>query len=169
MTVSEVIYAILSHVSICVQDMFTIESITICYHYGTAATPVFCGRRRGTALRTGREAPARGSARPFSSDSAMMTLCARGGLKMPRIVQETEFETTLLSMVSCRIGVAFVSSASRWRCPAGVTLLPVRDFNLPLPFALFWRKDNNSALLAKFTADVRSLVERGGRKDEVLG
>jgi len=99
----------------------------------------------------------------------MMTLCARGGLKMPRIVQETEFETTLLSMVSCRIGVAFVSSASRWRCPAGVALLPVRDFNLPLPFALFWRKDNNSALLAKFTADVRSLVERGGRKDEVLG
>jgi hypothetical protein len=30
---------------------------------------------------------------------------------------------------------------------------------LPLPFALIWRKDNSSPLLAKFVADVRSLPE----------
>jgi hypothetical protein len=34
---------------------------------------------------------------------------------------------------------------------------------------LMWRKDNNSPILANFTADVKSLVERGGRKGEILG
>jgi hypothetical protein len=35
----------------------------------------------------------------------------------------------------------------------------VTDLKLPLPFALVWRKDNASALLSKFVADVRSLPE----------
>src|SRR6267154_266879 len=47
----------------------------------------------------------------------IMAACARGGLKAPRIVQETALESMILSLVSCRVGVAFVSSASRWRCP----------------------------------------------------
>jgi hypothetical protein len=33
------------------------------------------------------------------------------------------------------------------------------DLDLPLPFALVWRNDNVSALLAKFVADVRLLPE----------
>jgi DNA-binding transcriptional LysR family regulator len=99
----------------------------------------------------------------------LMAACARGGLKAPRVVQETAVETMILSLVQCSVGVAFVSSAARWRCPPGVTLLPVADLNLTFPFALMWRKDNNSPLLAKFTADLKSLVERGGRKDEILG
>jgi hypothetical protein len=53
--------------------------------------------------------------------------------------------------------VAFVSEATCWRCPKDVVLLPVIDLNLPLPFALIWRKDNASPLLAKFVADVRLL------------
>lgn len=40
-----------------------------------------------------------------------------------------------------------------------MALLPVTDLKLPLPFALVWRKDNASALLAKLMADVRSLPE----------
>jgi DNA-binding transcriptional LysR family regulator len=99
----------------------------------------------------------------------LMAACARGGLKAPRVVQETAVETMILSLVQCSVGVAFVSSAARWRCPPGVTLLPVADLNLTFPFALMWRKDNNSPLLAKFTADLKSLVERGGWKDEILG
>jgi DNA-binding transcriptional LysR family regulator len=94
--------------------------------------------------------------------------CARGGLKMPRIAQETAIETMMLSLVQCRVGVAFVSSASRWRCPPGVVLLSVTDLNLTFPFALMWKKDNHSPLLAKFAADVKSMVERRGA-DEVLG
>jgi DNA-binding transcriptional LysR family regulator len=87
----------------------------------------------------------------------LMHVCSRDGLKTPRIVQEAVNEATILSLVSCRMGVAFVSGATRWRRPAGVVLLPVVDLDLPLPFALVWRKDNVSPLLAKFVADVRLL------------
>jgi DNA-binding transcriptional LysR family regulator len=89
----------------------------------------------------------------------LMHECFRGGLKSPHIVQEAVNEATILSLVSCRLGVAFVSSATRWRCPESVVLLPVADLKLPLPFALVWRKDNASPLLAKFVADLRLLPE----------
>ena len=89
----------------------------------------------------------------------LMHECYRGGLRTPHIVQEAGNEATILSLVSCRMGVAFVSEATRWRCPESVVLLPVTDLHLPLPFALVWRKDNASPLVAKFVADVRSLPE----------
>src|SRR5580765_1078577 len=89
----------------------------------------------------------------------LMHECFRGGLKSPHIIQEAVNEATILSLVSCRLGVAFVSSATRWRCPESVVVLPVTDLNLPLPLALIWRKDSVSPLLAKFVADVRQLPE----------
>jgi DNA-binding transcriptional LysR family regulator len=89
----------------------------------------------------------------------LMHECFRNGLKSPRIVQEALNEATILSLVACRMGVAFVTSATRWRCPESVILLPVVDLKLPLPFALVRRKDNASPLLAKFMADVQSLPE----------
>src|SRR2546426_959411 len=49
----------------------------------------------------------------------LMHECFRGGLKSPHIVQETVNEPTILSLGSCRIGVAFVSGASRWGCHVG--------------------------------------------------
>jgi DNA-binding transcriptional LysR family regulator len=88
----------------------------------------------------------------------LMHECFRGGLKTPHIVQEAVNEATILSLVACRLGVAFVSGATRWRCPESVVLLPVVDLNLSLPFALVWRKDNASPLLAKFVADVKLLI-----------
>jgi len=89
----------------------------------------------------------------------LMHECFRGGLKAPNIVQEAVDQATMLSLVSCRIGVAFVSDATRWRCPAGVVLLPVSDLNLALPFALIWRKNNASPVLEKFVGDVQILPE----------
>ena len=89
----------------------------------------------------------------------LMHECFRAGLKSPHIVQEAVNEATILSLVSCRLGVAFVSSSSLWRCPESVVVLPVTDLNLPLPLALIWRKDNVSPLLAKFVAEVRQLPE----------
>jgi len=83
----------------------------------------------------------------------LMHECFRGGLKLAHVVQEAVNEATILSLVSCRMGVAFVSSATRWRCPESVVVLPVTDLNLPLPLALIWRKDNAAPLLAKFVAD----------------
>jgi DNA-binding transcriptional LysR family regulator len=89
----------------------------------------------------------------------LMAACARGGLTAPRIVQETAVETMVLGLVQCHVGVAFVNSAARWRCPPGVVLLPVTDLNVAFPFSLMWRKDNRSPLLAKFVADVQPLPQ----------
>ncbi len=87
----------------------------------------------------------------------LMHACFRGGLKSPKVVQEGVNEATILSLVACGLGVAFVSGATRWRCPENVTLLSVTDLNLPLPFAMIWRKDNASPLLRKFLDGLRTL------------
>jgi DNA-binding transcriptional LysR family regulator len=99
----------------------------------------------------------------------LMAAYARGGLKSPRVVQQTAAETMMLSLVQCGVGVAFISSAAKWRCPPGVTLFPVADLNVTFPFSLMWKKDNNSPLLAKLVADVKTLVEQRGRNGEILG
>jgi DNA-binding transcriptional LysR family regulator len=64
----------------------------------------------------------------------IINACIKGGLKTPRIVQHTIDHATMLSLVSCRLGVAFVSETTRWQCPRGVTLLPVVDLDFPVPF-----------------------------------
>jgi DNA-binding transcriptional LysR family regulator len=86
---------------------------------------------------------------------SLMRECFRGGLKTPHIVQEAANEATILSLVSCRLGVAFVSEAARWRCPHGVALVRVCDLRVPLPLVLVWQKENASPLLASFVADVQ--------------
>jgi DNA-binding transcriptional LysR family regulator len=85
--------------------------------------------------------------------------CYRGGLKSPRIVQEGLNEATILSLVSSGLGVGWVVGSARWRCPESVVILPVVDLNMPLRLALVWRKDNTSALLANFIAEVRRLPD----------
>ena len=89
----------------------------------------------------------------------LMQACSRGGLTTPRIVQEAVDQATLLSLVACGLGVAFVSDATRWRCPRDVALRPVVDMHLPIAFSLVWRKDNASPLLARFEAEVRQVPE----------
>jgi DNA-binding transcriptional LysR family regulator len=88
-----------------------------------------------------------------------MYACFRGGLKTPHIVQEALDQATMLSLVTCRLGVAFVSDSISWRCPVSVVLLSVMDLHLSLPFSLVWRKENISPLLAKFVVGVRQLSE----------
>lgn len=80
----------------------------------------------------------------------LMEACFRGGLKSPRIVQEADDHATILSLVSCRLGVALVSDSARWHCPRGVALLPIVDLNLQVSFSLIWRRDNRSPLLQRF-------------------
>ena len=95
---------------------------------------------------------------PFFYDR-LMHECFRGGLKAPHIVQEALDTATMVSLVSCGLGAAFVNEATRWRCPKNVVLLSMSHLNLSIPFALVWRKDNVSALLANFVAAVRLLPE----------
>ncbi len=97
----------------------------------------------------------------------LLQACSRGGLTNPRIVQEAVDQATMLSLVSCGLGVAFVTDATRWRCPKDVVLRRVIDLRLPVLVSLIWRKDNQSPLLARFVADVRQLAEtRGGARAE---
>lgn len=81
----------------------------------------------------------------------LMQACTRGGLS-PRIVQEAIDQATILSLVVCGLGVAFVSEATRFRCPQDVILRPVVDLSLAIDFALVWQKDNTSPLLSGFIA-----------------
>jgi DNA-binding transcriptional LysR family regulator len=92
----------------------------------------------------------------------IMQVCLRGGLQAPRIVQHVVDHATILSLVSCRLGVAFVSETTRWQRPRGVNVLPVADLEFPLPFYLIWRKDNQSALLRNFVAQVEAVVPDAG-------
>jgi DNA-binding transcriptional LysR family regulator len=88
----------------------------------------------------------------------IMQACIRGGLSTPRIVQHAVDHATALSLVSCRLGVAFVSETTRWQCPRRVKLLPISDLDFPVPIYLVWRKDNRSALLQRFVAQVEASV-----------
>jgi DNA-binding transcriptional LysR family regulator len=87
----------------------------------------------------------------------LLQACSRGGLESPRIVQEAVNEATMLSLVACRLGLAFVTDATQWRCPRGVVLRRVVDLRLPITFSLVWRKDNSSPLLARLVSDVMQL------------
>ena len=88
----------------------------------------------------------------------MMEACARGGLSAPRIVQEATDRDTVLGLVQCRIGVAWVTESTRWHCPRGIVLLPIADMNVRLPFHLIWRKDNVSPALMGFVAQVKGVT-----------
>jgi DNA-binding transcriptional LysR family regulator len=88
----------------------------------------------------------------------LMQACSRGGLT-PRIVQEAVDQATMLSLVACGLGVAFVTDSTRWRCPKDVVLRTVIDLRLPIAVSLIWRKDNASPLLARFVAEVRQLPD----------
>ena len=86
----------------------------------------------------------------------MMEASARGGLSAPRIVQEATDRDTVLGLVQCQIGIAWVTESTRWHCPRGVALLPVVDMNLRLPFNVIWKKANTSPSLQKFLAQVQA-------------
>jgi DNA-binding transcriptional LysR family regulator len=86
----------------------------------------------------------------------MMEACARGGLNAPHIVQEATERDTVLGLVQCQIGIAWLTESTRWHCPRGVVLLPVVDMNVRLPFNVIWKKDNASPLLQKFLAQVQA-------------
>jgi DNA-binding transcriptional LysR family regulator len=88
----------------------------------------------------------------------LLQACSRGGLTNPRIVQEAVDQATMLSLVSCGLGVAFVADATRWRCPKEVVLREVDDLRLQLTVSCIWRKDNRSPLLARFLEHARQLA-----------
>jgi DNA-binding transcriptional LysR family regulator len=89
-------------------------------------------------------------------DDKLLQACARGGLSAARIVQEATDRDTVLGLVQCRIGIAWLTESTRWHCPRGIVLLPVVDMNVRLPFNVIWKKDNSTALLQRFVAQVQA-------------
>ena len=89
----------------------------------------------------------------------MKEACARGGLSAPRVVQEATDRDTVLGLVQCEIGIAWLTESTRWHCPRGVALIPVADMNVRLPFNLIWKKGNSSPLLKAFVAHVQGHAE----------
>jgi len=75
---------------------------------------------------------------------------------MARVSRNASIPYTQLGLVQCRIGIAWLNESTRWHCPRGVTLLPVVDMNVRLPFSLIWQKDNSSTLLQKLVAEVEA-------------
>jgi hypothetical protein len=77
-------------------------------------------QRRTVRLRDLREMPfiwfQRSSNPPF--DDKLTQECARGGLSAPRVVQEATDRDTLLGVVQCGIGIAWLTESMRWHCPA---------------------------------------------------
>jgi DNA-binding transcriptional LysR family regulator len=88
----------------------------------------------------------------------LMSTCLLSGLTAPQIVQYVLDHATMLSLVSCRLGVAFVNEATRWQCPSGVVLRPVVDLDFPLPFYLIWKESNTSPLLRNFVAQNKDVT-----------
>ena len=86
----------------------------------------------------------------------LMDVCARRGLRSPRIVQEATDRDTVLGLVQCQIGIAWVTESTRWQCPRGIALLPVVDMDVRLPFNLIWKKGNSSPLLQAFVGRVEA-------------
>ena len=93
----------------------------------------------------------------------IMEACGRGGLSAPRIVQEATDRDTVLGLVQCQIGIAWLTESTRWHCPRGVVLLPVVDMNVRLPFNVIWKKDNASPLLQTFLAQVQTTQPSGAK------
>jgi hypothetical protein len=56
-----------------------------------------------------------------------------------------------------------LSARARDGSVRGVTLLPVVDLDFPVPIYLIWRRDNQSALLQRFEAQVKAVVLALGR------
>jgi len=86
----------------------------------------------------------------------LMEACARGGLGVPHIVQEATDRDTVLGLVQCQIGIAWLTESTRWHCPTGVVLLPVVDMRVRLPFNVIWKKGDASPVLQKFLAQVQA-------------
>jgi DNA-binding transcriptional LysR family regulator len=67
----------------------------------------------------------------------LMDVCARRGLRSLRVVQEATDRDTVLGLVQCQIGIAWITESTRWHCPRGIALLPVVDMDVRLP-SLIW-------------------------------
>lgn len=88
----------------------------------------------------------------------ILARCNKAGVTL-KVIQETNTESSILSLVAAEVGSSFITEAANKRRPENVVLLPVKDLDCELKLSAIWRKaDNNPALKELLTLmNVRSL------------
>ncbi len=81
----------------------------------------------------------------------LMAACQQAGLT-PRIVQQVESESAVLSLVSAGIGVALVNGANQGRPPARVRFVPLADLSVPLSLSFAYLATNRNPTVPRFVA-----------------
>jgi len=83
----------------------------------------------------------------------LLSACAERGLTLD-IRQEASTETAILSLVSAGMGAAIVNAANRYRPPARVRFVELRDLSVPLPLEFCFASANTNAALKRFVAQL---------------
>lgn len=86
----------------------------------------------------------------------LIAACERSGL-VPRIIQETHNEATLLRLISVEMGIGFVRSSLSNQVPKNVRIRPVKGISMTIRFGMVWRKNDPTPALQRFVAQVKSV------------
>jgi DNA-binding transcriptional LysR family regulator len=89
----------------------------------------------------------------------LMVVCVSGGL-VPRQVHEANHEYAIVNLVAAGMGLAFLNRSFSPQPLAGVVLRRIMDLSLPVQLDLVWRRDNRTAVLARFLETIAA-VHRG--------
>ena len=92
----------------------------------------------------------------------LLRLCLAGGL-VPKIVQETEGEATMMNLVAVGMAAAFVLSSAAKSWSPGVVLKPVADLREIMRLTLVAPRESSNTLVRNFAATTRNVVERRRR------
>ncbi|AFT86144.1 LysR family transcriptional regulator [Paraburkholderia phenoliruptrix] len=84
----------------------------------------------------------------------LLSACAERGLTLD-IRQEASTETAILSLVSAGMGAAIVNAANRYRPPARVRFVELRDLSVPLPLEFCFASADANPALARFVEQLR--------------
>jgi DNA-binding transcriptional LysR family regulator len=89
-----------------------------------------------------------GGGLPFYTQ--VMQICRKAGF-VPNIVREVTPMESVIGLVAAEVGIAIVPSTAQQRLRiANVTYLPLRERYAVMEFAIAWRKDNTSSVVAAF-------------------
>jgi len=92
----------------------------------------------------------------------LLHLCLAGGL-VPRIIQETEGEATMMNLVAVGMAVAFVLSSTAKAWSPGVVLKPLADLTETMQLVLAAPRESSTPLARTFAETTRAVVERKRR------
>lgn len=88
----------------------------------------------------------------------LLELCQNAGFS-PRIVQEAESETAVLSLVATGVGVAIATMSLQSIRSDQVVYRPLVDPSIDIKFVIIWKHDNLSPLVKSFVQTAQEFME----------